>query len=60
DRKPSVKKKIEDIKKEREDKKKDAPKAPDKSKSKGKSKNKKKGLITAPLYSQQCCSSFPF
>ena len=42
DRKPSVKKKIEDIKKEREDKKKDAPKAPDKSKSKGKSKNKKK------------------
>ena len=42
DRKPSVKKKIEDIKKERADKKKDAPKAPDKSKSKGKSKNKKK------------------
>ena len=42
DRKPSVKKKIEDIKKEREDKKKDTPKAPDKSKSKGKSKNKKK------------------
>ena len=42
DRKPSVKKKIEDIKKEREDKKKDAPKAPDKSKSKGKSKNKNK------------------
>lgn len=42
DRKPSVKKKIEDIKKEREEKKKDAPKAPDKSKSKGKSKNKKK------------------
>ena len=42
DRKPSVKKKIEDIKKGREEKKKDAPKAPDKSKSKGKSKNKKK------------------
>ena len=42
DRKPSVKKKIEDIKKQREEKKKDAPKAPDKSKSKGKSKNKKK------------------
>lgn len=42
DRKPSVKKKIEDIKKRREEKKKDAPKAPDKSKSKGKSKNKKK------------------
>ena len=42
DCKPSVKKKIEDIKKERADKKKDAPKAPDKSKSKGKSKNKKK------------------
>ena len=42
DRKPSVKKKIEDIKKGREVKKKDAPKAPDKSKSKGKSKNKKK------------------
>ena len=42
DRKPSVKKKIEDIKKQREEKKKDTPKAPDKSKSKGKSKNKKK------------------
>ena len=42
DRKPSVKKKIEDIKKQREEKKKDAPKAPDKYKSKGKSKNKKK------------------
>ena len=42
DRKPSVKKKIEDIKKGREEKKKDAPKVPDKSKSKGKSKNKKK------------------
>ena len=42
DRKPSVKKKIEDIKKQREEKKKDTPKAPDKPKSKGKSKNKKK------------------
>ena len=42
DRKPSVKKKIEDIKKQREEKKKDTPKAPDKSKSKGKSKSKKK------------------
>ena len=42
DRKPSVKKKIEDIKKQREEKKKDTPKAPDKSKNKGKSKNKKK------------------
>ena len=42
DRKPSVKKKIEDIKKQREEKKKDTPKVPDKSKSKGKSKNKKK------------------
>ncbi len=40
DRKPSVKKKIEDIKKEHE--KKHTPKAPDKSKSKGKSKNKSK------------------
>ena len=42
DCKPSVKKKIEDIKKQREEKKKDPPKAPDTSKSKGKSKNKKK------------------
>jgi len=42
DRKPSVKKKIEDIKKQREEKAKEPNKAPDKSKSKGKSKNKKK------------------
>jgi hypothetical protein len=42
DRKPSVKKKIEDIKKEREERKKNPPKAPEKSKSKGKSKSKKK------------------
>ena len=42
DRKPSVKKKIEDIKKQREEKAKEPHKAPDKSKSKGKSKNKKK------------------
>ena len=42
DRKPSVKKKIEDIKKQREEKVKEPAKAPNKSKSKGKSKNKKK------------------
>ena len=42
DRKPSVKKKIEDIKKQREEKAKEPAKAPNKSKSKGKSKNKKK------------------
>ena len=42
DRKPSVKKKIEDIKKQREEKAKAPAKAPNKSKSKNKSKNKKK------------------
>ena len=42
DRKPSVKKKIEDIKKQREEKAKAPAKAPNKSKTKTKSKNKKK------------------